>query len=174
MLFAADLISTEVSEMTEGSALMDELRGLIGIMTQAVVNEVERGAIRRYAEAVGNPNPLYHDVEHARNSRYGELICPPGFFGWPLSVSSGAVGMMSTVFGALIKAGLLRILDGGIDYDFFLPVRAGDTLAWYARFADAREREGKEGKMVLVTMELSYMNQRGDLVARARQTFIAH
>ena len=159
--------------MTEGSALMDELRGLIGAMTEPGINEVERGAIRRYAEAVGNPNPLYSDVEYARKSRYGEVICPPGFFGWPMKASTGAVEVMAPVFSALFKAGLVRILDGGMSYEFFLPVRAGDTLTWYARFADVREREGKTGKMVFLTTEITYINQHGDLVAKVRQTFIA-
>lgn len=159
--------------MTAGSSVLEELKGLIGIMTEPVVNEVERGAIRRYAEAVGDPNPLHSDTEYARNSRYGELICPPGFFGWATKVSSGVMEVMGRVFGTLFEAGLLRILDGGREYDFFLPVRAGDRLTWYAKFADVSEREGKSGKMVLVTTEMSYVNQNGDLVAKARHTFIA-
>jgi len=159
--------------MTEGSALMDELRGLIGAMTEPGISEVERGAIRRYACAVGNPNPLYSDVEYARRSRYGEVICPPGFFGWPMKAFTGAVEVMAPVFGALFKAGLVRIVDGGMTYKFFLPVRAGDTLTWYVRFVDAREREGKTGKMVFLSFETTYINQRGDLVAKARNTFLA-
>jgi acyl dehydratase len=159
--------------MTGGPSYMDELKALIGTKTAAVVNHVEEGAIRRYAEAVGNPNPLHSNVEHARNSRYRGIISPPGFFGWPTNVSSGAVEMMSRVFAVLIQAGLLRILDGGVEYDFFLPVRAGDALAWYARFAGAVEREGKSGKMAFLTFEMTYFNENGDTVARARQTFLA-
>jgi len=158
--------------MAEDSDIISELRGLIGAMTEPGINEVERGAIRRYADAVGNPNPLYSDVEYARNSRYGEVICPPGFFGWPMKASTGAVEVMAPVFSALFKAGLVRILDGGVASEFFLPLRAGDTLAWYARFVDAREREGKTGKMVFLTFETTYINQRGDLVAKARNTFL--
>ncbi|MEE8470261.1 MAG: MaoC family dehydratase N-terminal domain-containing protein [Dehalococcoidia bacterium] len=159
--------------MTEVSQVVDELRGLVGIMTQPVVNEVERGAIRRYAEAVGESNPLYTDVDYARNSRYGEVISPPGFFGWPTRVSSAVMEVMGALFGVLFKAGLIRILDAGREYEFFLPVRAGDMLAWYAKFADVTEREGKTGKMVFLTTEITYVNQNGDQVARARQTFIA-
>jgi acyl dehydratase len=82
--------------------------------------------------------------------------------------------MMSKVFGTLIEAGLFRILDGGVEYDFYLPVRAGDTLTWYARFADAKERVGKDGaKMIFITMELTFINQNGDAVAKRRQTFLA-
>ncbi len=160
--------------MSDGSEVMEKLKGLLGTTTGPVINEVEAGAIRRYAEAVDDPNPLYSDVEYARKSKYSEIICPPGFFGWAKKVSNESVEMMGAVFGTLIEAGLLRILDGGVDYDFYLPVRAGDTLMWYARFADAKERIGKSGeRMVFITMELTFMNQNGDTVARRRQTFIA-
>jgi len=160
--------------MTGDSVVMDELRKLIGTITPPGINEVERGAIRRYAEAVGDPNPLYSDVEYAKNSKYGEIICPPGFFGWPAKVSTGAMEVMAPVLEAVFKAGLFRILDAGVEYDLFLPVRAGDTLIWYAKFADAKEREGKTGgRMVFLTMEITYINQNGDLVAQRRQTFIA-
>lgn len=160
--------------MADGSEIMDKLKQLLGTTTGPVINEVERGAIRRYAEAVDDPNPLYSDWEYARKSKYGEIIAPPGFFGWAKKVSDESVEMMSKVFGTLIEAGLLRILDGGVDYDFFLPVRAGDTLTWYARFADAKERTGKDGgKMVFLTMELTFLNQNGDMVAKRRQTFLA-
>lgn len=159
--------------MSDTSDVIKKLRDMVGRMTQPIVNEIEAGAIKRYAEAVGDPNPLYSDIQYARKSRYGGIICPPGFFGWSMKVTSGAIEMMAPVFGALIEGGLLRILDAGREYDFFHPIRAGDRLAWYARFANVKEKEGKAGNMVLVTMEITYINQRGDMVAKARQTFIA-
>jgi len=159
--------------MTEGSAVVEELREFIGITTEPVVNEIERGAIRRYAEAVGDPNPLYSDVEYARNCKYGELICPPGFFGWPRKVSSGAMETIGPMFGPLFKAGLFRIFEAGREYEFLLPVRAGDTLTWYWKFVNVSEREGRSGKMVFLTWEITYINQNGDLVAKSRPTYIA-
>ena len=36
-------------------------RTLIGRESKPVVHEVEKGAIRRFAEALGDPNPLYQD-----------------------------------------------------------------------------------------------------------------
>lgn len=160
--------------MNADSDVLKELKKFIGTTTPPGINEVEPGAIKRYAEAVEDPNPLYSDIEYARNSRYKGIISPPGFFGWPVKVSTGAMEMMAPIFEILFKAGLFRILDGGVEYDFFLPVRAGDTLAWYARFADAKERVSKSGeRMVFITMELTYINQNGDMVAKKRQTFIA-
>lgn len=157
--------------MTE-AGIPEEVKAMIGTTTEPIIMEVERGAIRRYADAIDDSNPLFRDVEHAKKSRYGEIICPPGFFGWPLK-GGGLEQMMGTIMPAMMKAGLFRILDGGVDYEFFLPVRAGDILTSYGKLADVREREGRTGKMLLITLESTYLNQNGDKVAVARSTIIA-
>ena len=51
-------------------------------------------------------------------------------------------------------------------------LRAGDTLIVYGQFVDARERTGKTGKMLFLTMEQTYLNQNGDTVAKQRATLI--
>lgn len=157
--------------MTQGPAITDEVRAMIGATSEPDILEVERGAIRRYADAIEDPNPLFRDVEHARNSRYGEIICPPGFFGWPVK-RSGRMGLTAKVREALTKAGYSRLLDGGVEYECFLPIRAGDTLTAYSRIADITEREGKTGKMTFTITETTYVNQNGDLVVKARGTMI--
>ncbi|MFC2034429.1 MaoC family dehydratase N-terminal domain-containing protein [Chloroflexota bacterium] len=69
---------------TEPQIMNEEIAGLIGRQDDPVILEVERGAVRRYAQATEDPNPLYYDLEYARNSKYGGIISPPGFFGWPV------------------------------------------------------------------------------------------
>ena len=69
--------------MAKVSIITDELKKLIGVPWEPQIFKVEEGAIKRYAEAIDDPNPLYNDVEYARKSKYGRLICPPGFTGWP-------------------------------------------------------------------------------------------
>lgn len=148
----------------------DSLKQFIGKVDPPHLREVEKGAIRRYADAVGNDNPLYYDEEYARKSRYGGIIAPPGFFGWAkqtIPASEGLIGLM----GAMIEAGFAGILDGGMAYDFFLPVRAGDTLVASPKVLDVAEKEGKT-KMMIVRFETTYYNQNGDLVAKAYQTLI--
>ena len=54
-------------------------RKAIGIEGKPATLEVEKGAIRQFAEAVGDPNPLWNDDVTARKSRYGGLIAPPTF-----------------------------------------------------------------------------------------------
>lgn len=149
----------------------EELKQYVGKIDPPHVREVEQGAIRRYADAVGNGNPLYSDVEYACASAYGTIIAPPGFFGWAASAapqSEGIIGLMT----ALINAGYYRILDGGMSYEFFLPVRVGDTLVASPRVKDVTAKEGKSGVMMVCEFETTYLNQNGDLVAKASQTLI--
>ncbi|MFH1031773.1 MAG: MaoC family dehydratase N-terminal domain-containing protein [Chloroflexota bacterium] len=137
--------------------------------------EVERGSIMRFAEAVGDLNPLYHDDEHARNSRYGSIIAPPGFFGWPAKRTSAVLfstELVGEVTDVLAKAGYPRGLDGGIEMEFFKPIRAGDKLAAASLCKDIVEREGKTGKFALVTYETVYINQDGEVAAKVVQTSI--
>jgi acyl dehydratase len=156
--------------------IADEVMEYIGKADEPHIRTVEKGAIRRYAAAVGNDNPLYSDEEYARSSAYGCIIAPPGFFGWPTKPASSAVGLANVVVdlqAELARAGYPRILDGGISYEFHLPVRAGDILSVSPKITGISEKEGKSGTMIMCSLETSYLNQNGDLVAVARQTFIA-
>ena len=67
------------------------------------------------------------------NSKYGSIIAPPGFFGWPLKQARNsplAVDIPIELEAAFEQAGypLSLVLDGGMEYEFFLPVHAGDIL----------------------------------------------
>jgi acyl dehydratase len=148
----------------------DSLKQYIGKVDPPHLREVEKGAIRRYADAVGDDNPLYNDEEYARKSRYGCIIAPPGFFGWAKKTISSSEGLVGLI-GAMIEAGYAGILDGGMAYDFYLPVRVGDTLVVSPKVADITLKEGKT-KMMILRFEASYTNQNGDLVAKSYQTLI--
>jgi len=148
----------------------DELKQYIGKVDPPHLREVEKGAIRRYADAVGDDNPLYYDEEYAKKTKYGGIIAPPGFFGWAKKTISSSEGLIGLI-GAMIEAGYAGILDGGMAYDFYLPIRVGDTLVGSPKVADIALKEGKT-KMMILRFETSYTNQNGDLVAKSYQTLI--
>jgi len=149
----------------------EEMKQCIGLVDPPSVYEVEKGAIRRYANAVGDDNPLYKDEEYAAKTKYGGIIAPPGFFGWPVGTASmgGAIGKAIT---AAMNAGYYRILDAGKSYEFFIPVRPGDILVGSPQIADIAEKEGKSGPMYVISFKTSFTNQNGDVVANAFQSFI--
>ena len=156
--------------MAQRSLITDEMRKLIGMTTEPVVFKVEEGAIQRYAEAIGDPNPLYNDVEYARESKYGRLICPPGFTGWPTKLGVWDPLALPVM---LIKAGAPpSVLDGGIEYEFFETIGAGDVLASTSKIVSMSEKETKSGKMVVTIVETTFLNQNGDVVVKSWATVI--
>ena len=147
-----------------------------GKMGNPDIFEIESGAIKKFADAVGDSNPLYWDHEYAKNSEYGSIIAPPGFFGWPVKWTT-AMPLQQEIrmelMGALAEAGFDRNLDGGIEYEFFQPVYENDRLVVVAEIAEINTKETKGGALVFSTVETSFTNQHGALVAIARQTIIA-
>ena len=156
--------------------LPEEITKFIGQATGVTTYKVEQGAIARYADAVGDPNPLYLDEEYAKNSKYGSIIAPPGFFGWPVrqprSSEEPEVIMGARRGPNFAEIGLPRVLDGGMEYDFIKPVKAGDTLTAESQIKDIRERTGSTGRMAFLIRETTFTNQDGEVVVKTRSTSI--
>ncbi len=126
--------------------------------------EVEKGHIRRFAQALGDDNPLYHDEKYAKKSRHGGIIAPPTF---------------PTVFGfegerVLDGLGInyARLLHGGQEYEYFRPIRAGDTISFSTKIVDVTEKQGKSGTMDIITTEMTGLDQEGEKVFVGRSTVV--
>ncbi len=152
---------------------------LIGKEVSVRTVEVEKGAIKRYADAVDDQNPLYYDEEYAKKSKYGSIIAPPGYihshwFVGPITrwerEHEPSAGEAGGFIDALRKAGFTNpgVVDVGHEYDSFNPVRAGDTITLSRKLKNITEREGKTGKMVFWTTETTFTNQNGDVVGIGR------
>jgi len=155
--------------MPGGSLITDELQKLIGVSLGTTISKVEEGAIQRYAQAIGDPNPLYNDPDYASKTEYGRLLAPPGFTGWSIK----AERPMEKLFESLIKAGgPPRVLDGGVEFEFIEPVGAGDVLTATTKIASITERETRLGKTMFTTVEITFVNQRGNVALKSRSTLI--
>ena len=142
----------------------DEVRRQIGMQSEAHVVEVERGAIRRFAEAIGDPNPLFNREEEARKTRFGGMIAPPTF----------CRSLGSAIPEIKIEMPEFRGLDGGSEWEYFEPIRPGDRISVVSKIADIRESSGRLGPMVFITAETSYTNQFGQLCVVQRSTVIRY
>ena len=147
---------------SENTFLTEEIRRrALGIQSGPATFEVEKGAIARFAEAVGDLSSLYIDEAAARKTRLGGLVAPPTF-----------LRSIRLERPTLPDAPFDRVLDGGSDWEYFEPVRAGDRVTGVARIADLWERSGRLGTMLFTVLELTYTNQLGELVATQRNTLI--
>ena len=74
-----------------------------------------------------------------------------------------------------IKSPFSANLDGGSEWEYFVPVRPGDTITVTQKFADVYERNARAfGKMMFTIRETKYVNQFGHTVALQRGTGISY
>jgi acyl dehydratase len=146
-----------------GKYISDEHKKLIGIESEPITHDVERGAIRLFAQAIGDANPLFNDERQARKSRFGTMIASPTFVRLLMPREMPKVDIPN-----LPK----RLLDGGSEWEFFQPIRPGDRITVISRMADLRETEGRMGTMVVRVTELRYTNQFDELCTIQRMTLI--
>ncbi len=155
--------------MAGDSIITDEMKAVIGVESEPSVYEIEKEPIRRWAEAIGDPNPLYHDEEYAKSRGFRSLVAPPAFiaqYAYPVKSGGGP--------RATFKNPFTRMLNGGNEYELFKPVVAGDTITATTKIVDLREREGRLGKMLIIISETTYKNQDGEVVAKSRSTGISY
>jgi acyl dehydratase len=134
----------------------------VGTVSGPAVLEVEKGAIKRFAEAVGDANPLWNDEASARKSRFGGILAPPTF------LRSVRLERPQLPFDTPFN----RFLDAGSQWEYFEPVRPGDRITAVTRVSDLTERAGRLGPMMFVVFEITYTNQLDHLAAVQRSTLI--
>ena len=151
--------------MTEESVITEEIRSLLGVESEPAVYEIEKGHVKQFAEAITDPNPLWHDEEYARRKGYSSIVAPPGYL-CIIGLTNHADKLRTA------KCPLPRWLNAGDHIECFKPIVAGDTITAVARLAEANERQGKTSKLLFMISEITFKNQRGELVAKRRQTFV--
>ena len=150
--------------MTQESVVTQEMRDAVGVESEPVTHEIEKGAIIKFAQAIGDPNPIFSDDDAARKTRYGGLIAPPTFLR-----SLGTAPLKIPV-----RSPYSALLDGGSEWEYFEPVRPGDTITLTTKIVDIRERQGRLGNMLFIVSETRYANQSGKLAARQKITSISY
>jgi acyl dehydratase len=138
-------------------------KNAIGRASPPFLNEVEKGAIRRFAESLGDYNPIYYDEEYARASGYPTVVAPPTF---PASFSSAAD------LRELLGVGIKSLLHAEQSFEYERPIFAGDRIFVATRVSDVLERTGPAGKMDVAVIEDEGRDEEGNLVFRARRTLI--
>jgi acyl dehydratase len=155
--------------MAESSRLTEGLRKIIGTSSEPSIFKVDEGAIQRYAQAIDDHNPVFNDIEYGQNSKYGRLICPPGFTGWPVKGGHPVIDIISAITKADAS---LKLVDGGVECEFWGQIGVGDILVALAKVTSIIERETKTGKSLFINVSTTFTNQNGSTVLNVVSTFI--
>ncbi len=167
--------------------LTDEVKQYIGRTSDrfGAWDPVERGAVRRYAQAIMDPDPAYGDEEYGR--RYQGAVAPPLYpaymfrapFGSPDGLTERATdpdfdGLLTSVSSGLPELPLpgLALLNGGAEIEFFRYARHNERVFQRSRYVDIYERDSRSGPMIFVVIETEYETEAGELLLRNRKTLI--
>lgn len=153
-------IGNELATGRFTEAMLAKMRALIGteLRTDACVNNeyATRLAILRFAEGIGDDNPLWTDAAYAASGPYGAIVAPPSFiFACLGSVQVGWPGL------------------GGFhaetDITFHAPIKVDDKITarvWFDGFDGPIEASNFGGRRIKDYLRQEYTNQDGELVAR--------
>jgi acyl dehydratase len=171
------------------SILPEEAKKYIGLEseTEVACDPVERGAVRRYAQAIMDEDPIFAE-RCANNERYGGPVAPPLYpthlmrrrFGArdPIQINArnpdfdGLVGTTTQTLPEIEPLKNFAVLNGGLDIEFFRYARHGETVKLTSRYADIAEKETSKGPIVLVVIESEFRNGDGELLIRTKRTSI--
>jgi hypothetical protein len=155
--------------------------------TETACDPVERGAVRRFAQAIMDEDPVYWGPVK-NNERYGGPVAPALYtahifrrpFGSEDLLTSKARDPDFDGIGATAAQGLPEIeplrgyalLNGGIEVEFFRYARHGETVRLKSRYAAITGKETSKGAMIFVVIESEYRTGAGELLIKTRRTQI--
>jgi hypothetical protein len=141
--------------LTGDSVITEELNSLLNVDFGPEVYEIERGMLRKFAEAIEDPNPRW--LEEA----------PPTF---PAALVPRS--LLHKLFNVDIP--LKRLLNGASELEYLKPIKAGDTIAVTARLTRLRQMPGAAGPTLFMFTEVTCTNQQGEVVVKGKNTYIKY
>ena len=157
---------------TEQEAMADDLI----IYFWGLGAEATWTSIKRWATVNEDYNALWFDEEYAKNSRWGGITAPPLYLisvndglQWPESCTDEFVGPGMTARTDKFTH-YSHTFQAESEWEFFEPVRPGDTISSEAKLADVYWKQGREYRMFFVVGETILKNQKGQLVGRNKSS----
>jgi acyl dehydratase len=125
--------------------------------------EIGKEKIKEFARAIGDSNPLFLNDEKAKASKYGTIVAPPMFV---VVYAGGPVGQM--LMDGDLALNLMMLVHGEQEFEFGEVVKSGDIITTESEIVEIFEKKGKN----FITMETTSNNQRGEMTAKGRWTFV--
>jgi acyl dehydratase len=126
--------------------------------------EVGREKIREFADAIGDPNPVYRDRAAAEALGYPDVIAPPTF---PIVLTMRASHQV--VKDPALGLDYSKVVHGEQQFHYQRPVRAGDVLQVTNTVESIRAVGGND----ILTTRGEVRTVEGELVVTAVSTVVA-
>ncbi|MFB7999285.1 MaoC family dehydratase N-terminal domain-containing protein [Streptomyces sp. NPDC056002] len=110
---------------------------IIGTRTPDFSTVTERGRLRFFAQATGQKDPVWTDLEVAKAAGHRDLPVPPTFL-FCLEMDNPDRGSFLDDLGIDIRT----ILHGGQKFEYHSQAYAGDTLTFFTEVTDVYSKKG--------------------------------
>lgn len=137
------------------------LANAIGKRSAIVKNTVEKGAVKKFAEAIGDLSPIYIDEEVGKNSRFKRNIAPSTF---PVTFEFAAVDELK-----LPSKGLIH---GEQSFHYKRPLLVGEDVYCFTEVKDYYEKTGNFGKMGFLVLSRSGLDSHDELIFTEERVII--
>lgn len=127
--------------------------------------EVEKGRIRFFAQAIGEEDPVYFDEDAAKKAGYRAIPAPPTF-AHTILMDAGQSFRVLTEMGIEMT----RTMHGEQHFEYLGDICAGDTITGQTKTLDIYEKKG--GALKFIVNETRLENQTGEHVANLRSVVI--
>ena len=141
------------------------MNDLVGKQYPPFTVAVERRWIRTFAHAIGDDDPVAHDVDAARAAGYSDLAAPPTF---AFTVAMEAAQPLAVIDDLGVDK--TRTMHGEQRFRFHRPIVAGDVLTGQQKIVDIYARKG--GALVFVITETQLRDERDAPVCELRTIIV--
>ena len=165
--------------MAVDDAVREALEREVGVEHEEVLGEVSATLTRRYAAAVGERDPLYHDAAYAQSLGYANVVAPPNFLPGVICWTEGAPydrlredGTEADTHLPGVPAKGVRVMGGGEEMHFTRPVVAGALITRRTVLLDVTPRDSRQGLMLVARYADHYLDDAGDALLRSVRTVL--
>ncbi len=125
--------------------------------------EVSRVKIAEFADAIGDPNPVYRDPATAQAAGHGDVIAPPTF-----AIVVAMAGSGSVVADPDLGLNYAMVVHGEQRFEYSRPIMAGDVITAQATISDIRT----VGRLSMLTTRTEIRTVAGEHVGTALSTLV--
>jgi acyl dehydratase len=128
------------------------------------IYQVGREKIREFADAIGDPQPMFRDAAAAQAAGHPDVIAPPTF----VMVLFNQYALEAVVRDPGLGLDYDRMVHGDMSFDYVRPVRAGDRLTVTTSIDEIMARAGND----FLTLRADIDTVEGERVVTAKAQLV--
>ncbi|WP_227935488.1 MaoC family dehydratase N-terminal domain-containing protein [Alkalihalobacillus deserti] len=136
-------------------------QNIVGKRSAKVKNIVEIGWVKKFAEAIGDIDPIYVDEEAASRTTHKKNIAPVTF---PVTFDYGTIPD--------VKVPTKGLIHGEQKYHYTRPLFVGETVYCYAEVKNYYEKKGTFGNMGFLVYSKCVEDEQGELLCKTEYVII--